>query len=347
MDPIANNVDLLVYATLNTVPLDVCLELTHHCNFRCQHCYIPDFLAPDMLSTERVLALLEELAAMGTLYLTLSGGELLIRKDWIAIARRARELGFLLRIFTNGALVTDDVADELASLGCAVEVSLYTTDGETFDRITRRPGSFEKVVAGIERLRGRDVPVVIKTPMMALNLGGVERLFEYAASIGADCRVDHKIVHRKDGNLVTLKVRARERDLMPYYRGPHTSCSIPEEFAANPLKDGPLCAAATRFCNITASGDVMACNIMPGSGGNLRDTTFREIWEHSEWLKKVRSIRRNDLRVCGTCEKSAYCDRCHAQAFVEDGDMYGPSSWACEHAAILEEIAAERQHREA
>jgi HAD superfamily hydrolase (TIGR01490 family) len=94
---ITGNHELLVYATKNTIPLDVCLELTHHCNFRCQHCYIPDFLAPDLLSTERVFGLLEELAEMGTLYLTLSGGEMLLRKDWYEIGRRARDLGFALR----------------------------------------------------------------------------------------------------------------------------------------------------------------------------------------------------------------------------------------------------------
>src|SRR5262249_38088915 len=124
MPEVTSNHELLVYATKHNVPLDVCLELTHHCNFRCQHCYIPDFLAPDMLSTERVLGLLEELAEMGTLYLTLSGGEMLLRRDWLEIARHARSLGFSLRLFTNGALVTDEVADAMATLDCVVEVSL-------------------------------------------------------------------------------------------------------------------------------------------------------------------------------------------------------------------------------
>lgn len=47
------------------IPLEVSVELTHHCNFRCIHCYIPDFHAPDQLSTDRVLKLLDELVEMG------------------------------------------------------------------------------------------------------------------------------------------------------------------------------------------------------------------------------------------------------------------------------------------
>ena len=83
---------LVVEAGKRTIPLEVALELTHHCNFRCQHCYIPDFSAPDLLSTERILELLEELASMGTLYLTLTGGEMLLRRDWYEIASRARKM---------------------------------------------------------------------------------------------------------------------------------------------------------------------------------------------------------------------------------------------------------------
>jgi len=94
---------MLVEAGKRTIPLEVSLELTHHCNFRCQHCYIPDFSAPDLLSTDRILRLLEELAEMGTLYLTLTGGELFLRKDWYPIAARARQLGFSLRLFSNGS----------------------------------------------------------------------------------------------------------------------------------------------------------------------------------------------------------------------------------------------------
>ncbi|MEM7349847.1 MAG: radical SAM protein, partial [Acidobacteriota bacterium] len=99
---------LIVQAARHNIPMDVSIELTHHCNFRCRHCYIPDFSAPDLLSTERLLTLLEELADIGTLFLTFTGGELFLRRDWLPLARRARELGFALRLFSNGTLIDED-----------------------------------------------------------------------------------------------------------------------------------------------------------------------------------------------------------------------------------------------
>lgn len=70
---------IVLEAQKRHIPLDVCLELTHRCNFRCQHCYIPDFTTPNLLTTQRILQLLEELREAGTLFLTLTGGEMFLR----------------------------------------------------------------------------------------------------------------------------------------------------------------------------------------------------------------------------------------------------------------------------
>ena len=325
---------LRVQAGRNHVPLEVAIELTHHCNFRCQHCYIPNFSAPDLLTTERVLLLLRELAEMGTLYLTLTGGELFLRRDWFEIARRARELGFSLRLFSNASLIDGPLADRIATLDCAVEVSFYSMNEETFERVTARPGSFRATLGGVELLRARKVAVLLKIPVTTLNAGDYASVFDYARRIGAECRADFKIVAKKNGDLVPLGLRVSPENAVP-----HTVCALPEEYADDPRREGPLCAAGNRYANITSSGDVMACNILPGAAGNLRERSFREIWEGSPWLKRIRAIRRKDLPVCNTCPKFSYCGRCHAQALVEDGDILGPSSWACAHAEALEKKA--------
>jgi radical SAM protein with 4Fe4S-binding SPASM domain len=333
---------LIVEAGKRTIPLEVSLELTHHCNFRCQHCYIPDFSAPDLLSTERILSLLDELASMGTLYLTLTGGEMFLRRDWYEIASRARELGFSLRLFTNGSTVDEEKADLIRNLYATVEVSLYSMDREVFERITQKPGSFERTLRGIELLREREIEVLLKIPMMVHNTTGFEKVFEYAARVGATARADARIVAKKNGDLVTLRLRAEPEALLPLYRSGYTPCSIPEELGTDPRGDGPLCAAGTRYANIASSGEVRACNILPGDAGNLRERTFREIWEGSPWLEKVRGIRRRHLDPCNTCSKFSYCGRCHAMAMVEDGNIFGPASSACNHAELVERVHAER-----
>jgi radical SAM protein with 4Fe4S-binding SPASM domain len=332
---------LFVEAGKRAIPLDVSIELTHHCNFRCQHCFIPDFSAPDLMTTERVFHLLDELVEMGTLYLTLTGGEMFLRKDWYEIARRARDLGFGLRLFSNGSTIDDKVADQIQTLFAPTEISLYSMDPEIFERITQRPGSFAKTIRGIELLRERDVEVLLKIPMMIYNVEGFEKVFEYAESIGADCRADSRIVAKKNGDLVTIQLRATEEELAPLYRSAYTPCSVPEEHVGDVRDGGPLCAAGNRYANIASSGEVRACNILPGEAGNLMEQSFREIWEGSEWLKKIRSIRRKDLETCDTCPKFSYCGRCHAVALVEDGNLLGPAAAACARAEALERVQIE------
>ena len=94
------------------VPLSGSLDLTHHCNLRCLHCYIGDH-SGDMLVTEmdtgRILSLLDEMCDAGCLYLLLTGGEPLLREDFPEIHRYAKEKGFLITVFTNGTLISDKI----------------------------------------------------------------------------------------------------------------------------------------------------------------------------------------------------------------------------------------------
>ena len=100
--------------------------------------------ADDGLSTDRLLELFEELAGFGTLFLTFTGGEVLLRRDWLLLARRARRLGFSLRLFSNGSLIDEEVVRALQDLSIGVEVSLYSTRARVFERITGCPGSLQR-----------------------------------------------------------------------------------------------------------------------------------------------------------------------------------------------------------
>lgn len=330
---------LVERAAREHIPLDVSLELTWRCNFRCRHCYIPDLNASDGVTTPRLVGLLEELADMGTLFLSLTGGEPLLRRDWDVIARRARELGFQLTLLTNGSLVDERVADTLADLAIQVQVSFHSADPDIFDRVTARTGSADRVIEGVERLRNRDVSVMLTVPTSRLNPDGAADVPRLAEALGIEVKVYTTVVAAKDGNLGPIDVRLRAPDAVRLAGGPGVGCPFPDETAEHPAGDGPLCAAGVRYANITAGGDVLACNILPGAAGNINRSSFREIWERSPHLQRIRAIRRSDLQECSTCSKLPYCGRCHAQALVEDGDILGPSSAACAYAEALEDAA--------
>ncbi len=327
---------LVSRATEENIPLEVVLELTHHCNYRCQHCYIPDFNAPDLLTTQRVMELLDELADMGTLYLVFTGGEFLLRKDWIDIARRARQLGFSLAVLTNGALIDETIADQLAEVHAYVEISFYANDREVFEEITQKRGSFDATLRGIELVRQRGLRLELNIPIMTLNRESYQGALDFAKEIGAVGSSFAKILSKKDGDPEPITMRLPDEALPEVFaNSPDLGCAVEK---GDPDDDtGPLCAAGVRYANITSSGDVLACNIMPVVAGNILTSSFREVWENAPFFKTLRRISRADLGGCSQCDKYAYCGRCPAQALIEDGDLMGPSQDACHQAKAKEE----------
>ena len=124
-------------------PLAATLELTYRCNWRCVFCFNPRHHDVRGLTGAEWIAVLDDLRALGTLSIALTGGEVLTHPDFLQIARAARERRFSLRILTNGALVGEEMADAIAGLDpTGVELSLHGATAESHDRTTGRPGSF-------------------------------------------------------------------------------------------------------------------------------------------------------------------------------------------------------------
>src|SRR5258706_12691882 len=86
------------------VPLSVQIDLTYRCNERCVHCYL-DHDDHGEMSTSEIKNLLDELASAGVFFLTLSGGEILLRKDFFEILEYAPKLTFWVKLNTNAILV--------------------------------------------------------------------------------------------------------------------------------------------------------------------------------------------------------------------------------------------------
>ena len=147
------------------VPLQGTIEPTFRCNLRCVHCYVNEpvsapELSADEVPLERLLQLIDEIVASGTLTLLLTGGEVLVRPDFPELYRYAHSKGLLITIFTNGTMVTDRIADLFVEHRPDwIEISLYGMTRETYERVTQVPGSYDKCIAGIRRLMDRGLPV--------------------------------------------------------------------------------------------------------------------------------------------------------------------------------------------
>jgi radical SAM protein with 4Fe4S-binding SPASM domain len=329
-------------ALLEKIPWGVQIDLTMRCNEICVHCYRVEESRPD-LTTEELYGLLEQLASAGTLYLTFSGGEVLLRRDFFAIVERARRLRFDVRVKTNALLVTEEVARRLVDLGVSqVDISLYSLDPERHDGVTLVPGSLRRTLEGAVLLRDAGMRVRLNCPLMQQTAEGYQDLLEWGEARGFKVSFDPTITAKSNGDPTPLRLRISRdqlRDLLrhPYFHAAVSPPEVPPEtpkIAAPDPADEIPCGASHSSCYISPYGDVYPCVSLPIPCGNIRQRPFLEIWRHSEEMLRVRGILTNDLPRCRTCTLADHCSRCPGMAYMEHRSLTGPSTAACQQATV-------------
>ena len=192
---------------LRRVPLHAMFELTYRCNLHCVMCYN----APQdkkELTTEQVFLVLDQLSEEGCLYLGLTGGELMIRKDIFEILEHAALKGFLMTLKSNATLLTPERIDRIKRLGInRMDVSFHGADAEVFDGITQVRGSYERCKAVVIDLKQRGFHVKLNMTVMRQNLHQVEEARAFARSAGVSFKYCTEVTPRTDGNQSPLQYR--------------------------------------------------------------------------------------------------------------------------------------------
>jgi AdoMet-dependent heme synthase len=316
------------------VPFNAHLDVTYRCNERCVHCYLDHDDHGEMTLAE-IKGVLEQLAEAGVFFLTLSGGEVLMRVDFFDILTHARELGFQIKVKTNGFMIREKEADLIRGLGVhAVQISIYSHRSEVHDAITKLPGSLRRSVAAIRLLKSRGVQVIIANVLMQQNLRDYAGVKALARELGVEVTTDPTITPKMDGNRSVLGFGLQNAQLNEVFRDSELVGNV-AEFCAPPVAvdegalDSTACSAGHTYCYISPYGDVYPCVQFPLPCGNVRKEKFIDVWRHSKQMNEVRSIRARDLPTCSTCAHVGGCTRCPGLAFME-GNMRGPSSLDCE-----------------
>src|SRR6266705_6828842 len=119
------------------VPMSALFELTFVCNHACSFCYNSPTGQKEM-TTQEVFEALQKLADFNILYLTLTGGEPLVRRDFFEIARKARDLGFALRIYSSAFLIDQAMAKRIRDVANPIEmeISIHGAQAETHEKLT-------------------------------------------------------------------------------------------------------------------------------------------------------------------------------------------------------------------
>ena len=318
------------------VPLSVQLDLTYRCSERCIHCYLDHHDRGEM-TTPEIVGLLDQMAAAGVLFLTLSGGEILMRRDFFEILDYARSLMFCVKLKTNGVMIRDIEARRIADAAVdSVQISIYSHRAEVHDRITKLPGSLRRSVDGARRLTALGVKVFFANVLMKDNANDYQGVQALAAEAGANFVIDPTITPMMDGGRGVLDLNIDPEALRRVFRDTAVN---PDSAAFCGTPKGPLdpqeaaetmpCSAGHTACYVSPYGDVFPCVQFPLACGNVRQAGFAEIWRESPRMLDVRSIRMSDIEGCADCMHGSACSRCPGLAFTE-GNMRGPSVQDCE-----------------
>jgi radical SAM protein with 4Fe4S-binding SPASM domain len=329
------------------IPIEGTLETTYRCNLNCVHCYVNQPVGSREerereLGLERLKQLVDEIVAEGTLFVLFTGGEVLVRPDFPELYLYARSKGLLITIFTNGTLVTDRIADLFAEARPdKVEISLYGMTPETYDRVTRVPGSFDKCMAGIKRLLERGIPLTLKTMALAWNHHEIEAMEAYAKSLGLVFRFDSSLNPRVDcgANRNSELQLDPERALALDLGSPERMEDFREFCERFTRPDGDYgtdrvytCGAGQSSFTVDPHGKLQMCQLSRKSFHDLKRGSFAVGWHELFPMLRARTWQTND--VCRKCSLMSLCGSCPGAAEMETGDIEGVVPAFCELAHL-------------
>lgn len=332
-------------AAQQRVPVEGMIELTYGCNLHCVHCYNPTHKAKGELDTQAYRRLIDQLAEAGCLHLTFTGGELFTRRDWFEIAAHAKAKGFAITFLTNATLITPEVADRIQALSPErVEISIYGATQETYERVTRIPGSYPPFVRGVQLLRERNVPLLLKMPVMTLNAHEVTQAKALVEGWGIKFVYCTEIFPRVDGSLEPLEYRlapdevVRVRRELSGYQAWKAEGGGEKEKTCQAQTGFFTCKCGKNGLAVTPYGQMNLCVAFPIPKYDLRAGDVASGWK--TLVNLVDSATPSTAYECPTCELQRYCRQGPVNAWLETGD-FSPCLSYFKELARLEKTASQ------
>ena len=330
------------------LPRLIAFEVTRACNLNCIHCRAAASKGPyeKELSTEEVFRILEEIKEVAQPIIILTGGEPLLRKDIFDIAKKCIELDLKPVLATNGTLIDEKVAERIKEAGIArVSISLDGATAETHDDFRKMPGAFEGAIRGIGVLKKVGIPFQINTTItginakelpaihkLAINLGAVAHHIFVFVPVGRGKEISKEILTSEEYERVLnwfyeqrgkSKLHLKATCAPTYYRILRERAKKEgkkvtfETFGLDAVTRG--CLAGIGFCFISHRGIVQTCGYLEIPCGNLREQSFKDVWENSEVFNNLRDFSKYKGK-CGKCEYIRVCGGCRARAYEATGD---------------------------
>jgi heme b synthase len=289
---------------------------------------------------------MDEIASFSKPVIILTGGEPLLRSDIFDLARHGSSKGFRMVMATNGTLITEETVQAMKASGIQrISISLDGPNPETHDAFRKVKGSFEGSLRGIEMAKKGGLEFQINTTITRANLHLIAEILQLAVNLGAVAHHIFLLVPTGRGkNLQDQEISApdyektlhwfyEQRDRVPlqlkatcaphYYRILRQQAKkegkkiTPKAYGLDAMTRG--CLGGISFCFISHVGQVQPCGYLELNCGNVREKSFKEIWETSPVFQNLRNTDSYQGK-CGRCEFRKVCGGCRARAYESLGD---------------------------
>lgn len=318
-------------------------ELTFRCNLKCVHCYVVEDKTKEELTFKEITNILDQIHEEGCLWLCLTGGEPLVRSDFLDIYTYAKHKGFLITIFTNGTLITPEIADYLSEYPpFMIDITLNGITPDVYESITQVPGSFQSCMRGINLILERELPLTLKSNGMTLNREEILKIKKWVDGLGkAKYRYDSLITPRLDGSKKPCELRLSPEEIIDIES---TDETMQEEWRRYLQSEHELpnpdnlfrCGAGISSFNINPYGELQLCQLLRKPNFDLRNGSFREGFYNL--FPSIRSAKYQTNSKCKNCKIWYLCPQCPARAELENGNQEAPVDYFCQLAHKREEL---------
>jgi radical SAM protein with 4Fe4S-binding SPASM domain len=342
---------------ISGAPFLVVWDVTYACNLKCKHCYAnAGKPLENELTTEEAKNAIDKLDRASVPIIAFSGGEPLVRKDFLELAKYTHDKGLYVAVATNGTLITKSKAREMKEAGIRfTQISLDGASAKIHDNFRGIEGVYEKAIRGIKNCVNEGFFVNIATTTTKYNFKEAPKIMDLCKELGVNWLMAYNFIPTGRGKFISendLTPAEREQFLKDLWEKLKNGVKVsvlstapqfarvaleaevglnekivPTHFFNPQLPDKLMnlaefiggCGCGRFYCAIRPNGNIEPCVFFPFTIGNIKEDDFEELWKYNSVLKDLRNkdvLKGN----CGKCDYRYYCGGCRARAYGYTGD---------------------------
>ena len=332
-------------------PKWIAWEITRRCNLKCIHCRSSSEIEVKEhsdFSKKEAFRIIDDITSYANPVIVLSGGEPLFRKDVFEIAQYGSEKGLRMCLATNGTLVNDDICGKIKDSGIKiVSLSVDGSEEAVHDNFRNQKGAFAGTINAARLFKKHGIEFIINSSFTKRNQEEIPKVYKLAKELGATAwymfmlvptgrgeEIMSELISKEDYEEVLewhYQMEKNEKEMLvrptcaPHYYRLVLQKSKEEGsiFERRTLKfstgGAKGCIAGQLIALIDVDGNVLPCSYFPKAAGNIKEQSFKDIWENSELFKDLRDFKKYKGK-CGSCEYVSVCGGCRARSYSIYGD---------------------------